>query len=86
LAGEADGAWAAAAAKAAAGRAQRTVAASALQVCGALGLTEEFVLHRYVSRAALLDLLYGDHVRLTAALGTALLGGTGRPPALVEIT
>lgn len=85
LAGETDDAWAAAVAKAAAGRAQRTVAASALQVCGALGLTEEFVLHRYVSRAALLDLLYGDHVRLTAALGTALLGGTGRPPALVEI-
>lgn len=86
LAGAADSAWAAAAAKAAAGRAQRAVAASALQVCGALGLTEEFVLHRYVTRAALLDLLYGDSVRLTAALGTALLGSTGRPPVLVEIS
>jgi len=85
LATDPDGAQAAAVAKAAAGRAQRAVAASALQVCGALGLTREFVLHRYVARAAMLDLLYGDHVRLTAALGAALLDVDTRPPVLVEV-
>jgi hypothetical protein len=80
----ADDAWGAAAAKAAAGRAQRAVATQALQVCGAMGLTQEFILHRYVERAAVLDALYGGHRELTAALGNQLLQDEEPLPRVVD--
>ncbi|BBX16987.1 acyl-CoA dehydrogenase [Mycolicibacterium duvalii] len=56
-----DGGYAPArAAKIAAGRAQRVARAAALQLNGAIGLTEESVLHRYVARAMQLDVLLGS--------------------------
>lgn len=81
-------AWPAAVAKAQAGRVQREVAAHALQVCGALGLSEEFRLHRWVSRAAVLDALHVPGERIEAVLGRELLApdAAGRPlPGLVDI-
>ncbi|ETB36332.1 acyl-CoA dehydrogenase [Mycobacterium avium subsp. hominissuis 10-5606] len=56
-----DGGYASArAAKIAAGRGQRLARAAALQLNGAIGLTEESVLHRYVARAMQLDVLLGS--------------------------
>ncbi|MEE6174995.1 acyl-CoA dehydrogenase family protein [Mycobacterium sp. 050134] len=60
------------AAKAAAGRAHRAVADVALQVCGAIGLTAEHRLHRYVSRGFQLDALCGDHDRLETEMAEYL--------------
>ncbi|BBZ70689.1 acyl-CoA dehydrogenase family protein [Mycobacterium paraseoulense] len=60
------------AAKTAAGRAHRAVADVALQVCGAIGLTAEHRLHRYVSRGFQLDALCGDHDRLETELAEYL--------------
>lgn len=60
------------AAKTAAGRAHRAVADVALQVCGAVGLTAEHGLHRYVSRGFQLDALCGDHDRLETELAEYL--------------
>ena len=56
----ADAALAAAAAKCLAGRAGRLAAENCLQVMGAIGFTEEHVLHRYIARATVLDVLYGS--------------------------
>ncbi|MFE4963751.1 acyl-CoA dehydrogenase family protein [Streptomyces sp. NPDC056660] len=69
------GPWSAAVAKAAAGRAQALVARHALQVCGAVGLTQEHPLHTYVSRAAVLDALLTPHQLLEEELGRELLDG-----------
>jgi hypothetical protein len=69
------GRWAATVAKAEAGRAQTVVARHTLQVCGAIGLSQEHDLHRYVARAAVLDALLGDHRLLEAWIGTELLDG-----------
>lgn len=60
------------AAKAAAGRAHRAVTDAALQVCGAVGLTAEHRLHRYVSRGFQLGALCGDYDRLETELAEYL--------------
>lgn len=88
LAAKLPGAWSAALAKIEAGRVQRRVAAHALQVCGAMGLSADFTLHRYVARAAVLDALYQSHHQLEAAVGRALLDSSavGTPlPRLAEL-
>lgn len=72
--------WAAAVAKARAGRAQAEVMRTCVQVLGAMGLTMESPLHRHVSRAAALDLLLGGHTRLEESLGDSLLDGTTAYP------
>jgi hypothetical protein len=59
-------------AKAAAGRAHRTVADAALQVCGAIGLTAEHDLHRYVTRGFQIDALCGSYQQLEALLAERL--------------
>jgi len=59
-------------AKAAAGRAHRAVSNVALQVCGAIGLTAEHDLHRYVTRGFQLDALCGSHDQLEALLAERL--------------
>lgn len=59
-------------AKAAAGRAHRAVSDVALQVCGAIGLTAEHDLHRYVSRGFQTDALCGSHDQLESFLGGRL--------------
>jgi hypothetical protein len=59
-------------AKAAAGRAHRAVADAALQVCGAIGLTAEHDLHRYVTRGFAIDALCGSHQQLEAQLADRL--------------
>jgi hypothetical protein len=60
------------AAKATAGRAHRTVSGTALQVLGAIGLTAEHELHRYVSRGFQLDSLFGSHQELETLLAEQL--------------
>lgn len=60
-------------AKAAAGRAHRTVADATLQVCGAIGLTREHKLHRYLARGFQLDALCGSHQHLEALLADRLM-------------
>ncbi|MCV7011692.1 acyl-CoA dehydrogenase family protein [Mycolicibacterium madagascariense] len=60
-------------AKAAAGRAHRTVADATLQVCGAIGLTIEHDLHRYVTRGFQLDALCGSHQQIEALLAQRLI-------------
>lgn len=72
--------WASAAAKARAGRAQAEVMRTCVQVLGAMGLTEESDMHRYVERAALLDALLGGHRRIEQELGAGLLAGTAAYP------
>lgn len=59
-------------AKVAAGRAHRAVSDVALQVCGAIGLTAEHDLHRYVTRGFQLDALCGSHDQLESFLGEQL--------------
>jgi hypothetical protein len=59
-------------AKAAAGRAHRVVSDVALQVCGAIGLTVEHDLHRYVTRGFQVDALCGSYSQIEAALGERL--------------
>lgn len=60
------------AAKASAGPAHRAVTDVTLQVCGAVGLTAEHALHRYVSRGFQLDALCGDSEQLEAGLADYL--------------
>ncbi|MGV0045072.1 acyl-CoA dehydrogenase family protein [Mycobacterium colombiense] len=74
------------AAKAAAGRVHRSVAATAMQVCGAIGLTAEHDLHRYVSRGFQIDALLGSYQQLEASLAEQIFDSyaPGRPlPAVV---
>jgi hypothetical protein len=59
-------------AKAAAGRAHRAVSDAALQVCGAIGLTIEHNLHRYVTRGFQIDSLCGSYQLLEARLADRL--------------
>ncbi|MCW2652799.1 MAG: hypothetical protein QOE41_1010 [Mycobacterium sp.] len=59
-------------AKAAAGRAHRAVCDAALQVCGAIGLTAEYDLHRYVTRGFQIDSLCGSYLQLESLLGERL--------------
>jgi hypothetical protein len=76
-------------AKAAAGRAHRAVADATLQVCGAIGLTIEHDLHRYVTRGFQVDSLCGSHQQLEALLADRLIDSDypgGALPALVAGT
>jgi Acyl-CoA dehydrogenase, C-terminal domain len=76
-------------AKAAAGRAHRAVSDAALQVCGAIGLTIEHDLHRYVTRGFQIDSLCGSYQQLEALLAERLFAGDspGRAlPAVVALT
>jgi hypothetical protein len=59
-------------AKAAAGRAHRAVSDATLQVCGAIGLTLEHDLHRYVTRGFQIDSLCGSYQQLEALLAERL--------------
>ena len=61
------------AAKAAAGRAHRTVCNAAQQVCGAIGVSAEHDLHRYVARGFQIDALCGSHQYLETLLGDRLI-------------
>ncbi|HVW45057.1 MAG TPA: acyl-CoA dehydrogenase family protein, partial [Amycolatopsis sp.] len=78
------GAWAAAIAKVRAGRAQAEVMRHGVQVLGAMGLTGESEMHRYVTRAAALDALLGGHRLLTGRIGRTLLSGAPADP-VVEV-
>lgn len=73
-------------AKAAAGRAHRTVTDAALQVCGAIGLTAEHELHRYVTRGFQVDSLCGSHRQLEAQLAERLFEIYSPGRALPAIT
>jgi hypothetical protein len=59
-------------AKAAAGRAHRAVSDATMQVCGAIGLTMEHDLHRFVARGFQLDSLCGSYQQLEALLADRL--------------
>jgi hypothetical protein len=77
------------AAKAASARAHRAAADATLQVCGAIGLTAEHALHRYVSRGFQLDSLCGDHDQLETQLAEYLFevaAGDQALPALISWT
>jgi alkylation response protein AidB-like acyl-CoA dehydrogenase len=78
------GAWAATIAKLRAGRAQAEVMRHAVQVLGAMGLTGESEMHRYVARADALDALLGGHRMLAEQVGRALLSGAPTHP-VVEV-
>lgn len=69
---ESDSDIAAWAAKAAASRAAELTSRHAIQVFGAIGSTEEHVLHQYVARAAVLNLLLGSSSEFVQAAGQAL--------------
>ncbi len=51
-----------------------------VQVLGAMGLTLESQMHRYVTRAVALDALLGDHRSLARATGADLLAGADLLP------
>ncbi|TGD87073.1 acyl-CoA dehydrogenase [Mycolicibacterium sp. CH28] len=73
-------------AKAAAGRAHRRATDAALQVCGAIGLTAEHPLHRYVTRGVQIDALCGSYRQLEAQLAEQLLAdgdAAGALPAVI---
>jgi hypothetical protein len=59
-------------AKIAAGRAHRAVSDAAMQVCGAIGLTIEHDLHRYVARGFQIDSLCGSYQQLETLLAQHL--------------
>lgn len=74
-------------AKAAAGRAHRAVSDAAIQVCGAIGLTIEHDLHRYVTRGFQIDSICGSYQQLEALLADRLFDGRspgGALPAIVS--
>jgi hypothetical protein len=66
------GSLSAMASKAMAGRAHRAIADAAMQVCGAIGLTAEHDLHRYVTRGFQIDSLCGSHHQLEGLLAERL--------------
>jgi hypothetical protein len=76
-----DAAWgddtvtAAMVAKSYAGQAHRDVVAQCTQVCGAMGVTWEHSLHRYVRRGFVLDALLGSADELASRLGADALAG-----------
>ena len=72
-------------AKAAAGRAHRAVSDAATQVCGAIGLTAEHDLHRFVRRGMQLDSLFGSYEQLEAVLAHRLFDGYSPGSALPAI-
>jgi hypothetical protein len=62
--------FAAAVAKAQAGRAHEATSAAAIQVCGAMGSSLEHPLHRYVARGLVLDAFLDGWADLVVQLGT----------------
>ncbi len=70
------------AAKAAAGRAHRAASDVALQVCGAIGLTAEHDLHRFVTRGFQADALCGSYDQLESLLGDQLFANNTAGQAL----
>jgi hypothetical protein len=72
-------------AKAAAGRAHRAVSDATLQVCGAIGLTQEHDLHRYVTRGFQIDSLCGSYQHLDALLADQLFDEYSPNGALTAI-
>jgi hypothetical protein len=72
-------------AKAAAGRAHRAVSDGALQVCGAIGLTAEHDLHRYVTRGFQIDSLCGSYLQLESMLADRLFDSYAPGRALPSI-
>lgn len=72
-------------AKAAAGRAHRAVSDAALQVCGAIGLTAEHDLHRYVTRGFQMDSLCGSYLQLESMLADRLFDSYAPGRALPSI-
>jgi hypothetical protein len=72
--------WASAVAKAIAGGAHADAARHAMQVCGGMGLSWEYDLHRYVRRGYALDALLGSAAVISRRHGSALAAGTSPPP------
>lgn len=72
-------------AKAAAGRAHRIAADAAMQVCGAIGLTAEHPLHRYVTRGVQLDALCGSYRQLETQLAEQLFATDEAQAALPAV-
>lgn len=68
-----DSGLAAVAAKAIAARAVDSAVRTAAQVCGAMGMTWEFGLHRVIRRGLVLDQLLGDSGAVSTALGRHLV-------------
>ncbi|HVV30329.1 MAG TPA: acyl-CoA dehydrogenase family protein [Mycobacteriales bacterium] len=66
-------------AKAYAGQAHSDAVAHCTQVCGAMGVTYEHDLHRYVRRGFVLDALLGSSLQLSGALGASFLAGAPIP-------
>jgi hypothetical protein len=71
--------------KASAGAAAHTAVAAAQQVCGGMGFTEEFGLHRFVRRAYLLDSLLGGCEAAETLLGGLALDGQVLPDRTVVL-
>jgi hypothetical protein len=71
--------------KASAGFAAQTAVAAAQQVCGGMGFTEEFGLHRFVRRALTLDSLLVGSEDAEEALGRLALAGRVLPDRQVVL-
>jgi hypothetical protein len=72
--------------KALAGRSALLAVAAAQQVCGAMGFTDEFGLHRYVRRAYLLDSVFGGSEAAEGELGSLALAAGLTPDTLVSLS
>lgn len=72
-------------AKAVAGRVHREVTDVTIQASGAIGLTIEHDLHRYVARGMQLDALLGGYRHLESALAERLLSASGRAEPLPAV-
>lgn len=79
---EQDTPFAAAVAKAVAGRSARVAAKHCQQVLAGIGFTLEHDFHRHLRRALVLDRLLGDSKALTKAVGEQLLRDRSVPPML----
>jgi hypothetical protein len=79
MAWQSGSAWDARVAKAYAGHAVETTSRACLQVCGAIGLTTEHLLPRYVQRARILDALYGGWSDAVNDIGAQLLAAVAVP-------
>lgn len=72
--------------KASAGFAAQTAVAAAQQVCGGMGFTEEFGLHRFVRRTYVLDSLMGGAEAAEELLGRAAINGRVLPDRQVVLS
>jgi hypothetical protein len=71
--------WASATAKAISGTAHAETARHAMQVCGGMGLSWEYDLHRYVRRGYALNALLGSTSVIARMQGLAITAGTLPP-------